>query len=81
MERCPICRAALNGAATCRRCRAELAQVQAMERLGRCLEGEAMLRLASGDLAAAERILRRARLVHATPTVRALGRLDRVPAD
>lgn len=46
-----------------------------MERLGRRLEGEAMLRLASGDPVAAARILRRARLVHATPAVRALGRL------
>src|SRR4051812_41305790 len=31
MERCPICRATLNGADTCRRCRAELGSVIRVE--------------------------------------------------
>ena len=35
MIQCPICRALLNGAETCRRCRAELKQVQDVERQGR----------------------------------------------
>jgi len=69
MERCPVCRAVLNGAATCRRCRAELAGAQAMERLGRQLLGCAMTKLAEGDGAGADRLLTRARLVHATPMV------------
>jgi hypothetical protein len=75
MERCPICRAGLNGAETCRRCRAELATVQALERLGRHLVGSAMIRLATGDPAGAGRLLARARLVHATPAVAALSGL------
>jgi len=72
MLHCPICRAALNGADTCRRCRAELKQVQDVERRGRELAGAAMHFLALGDTAAAVRLLRRARVVHATHEVRLL---------
>lgn len=72
MQHCPICRALLNGAETCRRCRAELRQVQEVERQGRALTGEAMRLLARGDAAAAGRVLRRACVVHATPEVRLL---------
>jgi hypothetical protein len=75
VESCPICRANLNGASTCRRCRADLRHVQAMERLGQTLAGAAMLALATGQKAAARHLLRRARAVHATPTVRTLARL------
>lgn len=67
MERCPICRATLNGAETCRRCRAELASVLAAERAARRLADMAMLRLALGDRAAAARLLRRSLLLHRTP--------------
>ena len=45
---CPICRASLNGAATCRRCRADPAMLQAVERRGRTLAGAAMLALVPG---------------------------------
>jgi hypothetical protein len=69
VETCPICRAALNGASTCRRCRAELDRVREIERLGRSLAGAAMLSLAAGDLYSARQWLRRARAVHATPAV------------
>jgi predicted amidophosphoribosyltransferase len=72
MMYCPICRATLNGADTCRRCRTELKQVQDVERRGRELVGAAMHLLALGDTAAAMRLLRRARIVHATPEVRLL---------
>ena len=72
METCPICRASLNGATTCRRCRADLATAQAVERRGRALAGAAMLALVQRDGGGAEYWLGRARLVHATPTVRAL---------
>jgi hypothetical protein len=72
MMYCPICRALLNGADTCRRCRTELKQVQDVERQGRELVGAAMHLLALGDTAAAMRLLRRARIVHAVPEVRLL---------
>jgi len=70
MTNCPICRAHLGGADTCRRCRAELAAVKDVERRGRELAGKAMRRLASGDAAGALLLLRRALVVHATPEVR-----------
>jgi hypothetical protein len=72
MERCPICRATLNGATTCRRCRADLQQVQQVEKLAAALVGAAMLSLAQGRTAEARRQLARARLLHATPAARAL---------
>ncbi len=72
MERCPICRATLNGAETCRRCRAELGQVQRIEHLAADLTGAAMLALAQGHSDEARRLLARARLLHATPAVQAL---------
>jgi hypothetical protein len=75
VERCPICRAALNGAETCRRCRAELRQVQRIEQLASELAGAAMLALAQGHCDEARRLLARARLLHATPAVQALWRL------
>jgi hypothetical protein len=72
METCPICRARLNGAAICRRCRAELGPVQALERRGQALTVAALQALARGDSAAAAHWLGRARWVHATPMVRVL---------
>jgi transcriptional regulator of aromatic amino acid metabolism len=75
MERCPICRAALNGATTCRRCRADLQQVQQVQQVAEqaaALAGAAMLSLVQGDAATARHLLARARLLHATPSTRAL---------
>jgi hypothetical protein len=69
---CPNCRASLNGAATCRRCRVDPAMVQAVERRGRTLTGAAMLALVRGDGEGAVYWLDRARLVPATPAVRVL---------
>jgi hypothetical protein len=72
MMHCPICRALLNGADTCRRCRTELKQVQDVERRGGELAGAVMHLLALGNTTAAVRLLRRAHVVHATPEVRLL---------
>jgi hypothetical protein len=77
MEICPVCRASLNSASTCRRCRADLGRVQEIERLGERLTGAAMLSLAVSDITAASRWLRSARAVHVTPEVRALEGLIR----
>jgi hypothetical protein len=75
VETCPVCRASLNGASTCRRCRADLQKVQEVARQGQALVGAAMQCLADGDLAAGGKWLDRARVVHATPAVRFLRRL------
>jgi hypothetical protein len=72
MERCPICHATLNGATTCRRCRADLQQVQQVAKLASALIGAAMTSLAQGHPEEARRLLARARLLHATPATRAL---------
>lgn len=77
MDRCPLCRAALNGADTCRRCRAELKRAQDVERDGDALLDAAMHRLAVDDTGAAERLLRRALALHAAPEVLALWRAVR----
>src|SRR5271166_4261655 len=72
MDACPICRASLNGATTCRRCRAALDKVQAVERRGQALAMAALRALVEGDSTNAALWLERARRVHATPAVRAL---------
>jgi hypothetical protein len=75
MDRCPLCRALLNGAETCRRCKAELATVRRVDGESRALTGVAMHRLALGDVAASRRLLRRAMDLHGTPEVKALWQL------
>src|SRR4051812_14796671 len=75
MERCPVCRATLNSAETCRRCRAELQSVIRVERDGRMLVDAAIHRLSLGDASTARRLLQRALTVHAAPETRALWRL------
>ena len=75
MERCPLCRATLNGAETCRRCKAELQTAQRVERESRALAGAAMRCLTLGDTAASRRLSRLALDLHATPEARALWRL------
>ena len=77
MERCPICRAILNGAETCRRCRAELQTVIRAERDGQMLVDAAIHGLSLDDAGTARRLLRRALTVHATPETRVLWRLVR----
>ena len=72
MNACPICRASLNGAATCRRCRADLDKAQAVERRGQALTMAAVRALVEGNSIGAALWLDRARQVHATPAVQAL---------
>jgi hypothetical protein len=77
MERCPLCRASLNGAETCRRCRAELQSVNRVEREGQLLLDAAIHFLSLDDVMTAERLLRRALALHAAPEAFALWRLVR----
>jgi len=72
VDRCPLCRAGLNGAETCRRCRAELRMAQQMEREGQALVDAAMHCLSLDDADTAERLLRRALALHAAPETLAL---------
>jgi hypothetical protein len=74
MERCPLCRATLNGAETCRRCRAELQSIKRVERQGQVLVDAAIHSLSLDDVITAKRLLRRALVLHAAPEVRALWR-------
>jgi hypothetical protein len=75
MDRCPLCRAALNGADTCRRCRAELQAAQRAEHDGQALADAAMHCLSLGDADAAVQLLRRALALHAAPHTLALWRI------
>jgi hypothetical protein len=75
MDTCPICRARLNGATTCRRCRADLAAVQALEQCGQALTVAALRALVQGDSAGAAHWLGRARWVIATPATGVIDRL------
>jgi len=72
MEECPICRANLNGADICRRCRAELGHVKEIERRGAAFAGDAMRALASGETTQGFYLLRRAYALHAAPEIRQL---------
>jgi len=72
VDRCPLCRAGLNGAEACRRCRAELGMAQRVEREGQALVDTAMHCLSLDDADAAERLLRRALALHAAPETLAL---------
>ena len=74
MERCPICRATLNGAETCRRCRRYRAELGA-GRITEELRIAAMRRPASGDRETTGRLLRRSLLLHRTPETLSLQRL------
>jgi hypothetical protein len=69
----------LNGAETCRRCRAELGNAQRVEREGQVLLDAAIHHLACDNSAAATRLLQRAMALHATPAIRALWRLVKAP--
>jgi len=72
VDRCPLCRAALNGAESCRRCRAELQLAQRVEREGQALVNAAMHSLSRDDARTAGQLLRRALVLHAAPETLAL---------
>jgi hypothetical protein len=78
MDRCPLCRAMLHGADTCRRCRAELGTAQWVERDSQTLVGAAICHLVYDNAAIATHMLRRALVLHATPEARILWRLASV---
>jgi hypothetical protein len=69
MLQCPICKALLNGADTCRRCRAELGKVTHLEQQSETLAGVAFHSLALGDVETATGLLRRAQVIHAKPEI------------
>ena len=75
MQRCPLCRATLGDGDICRRCKADLGSVRRVVRESRALTGAAMHSLTLGNRAAAQRLLRRALDLHATPETRALWQL------
>ena len=77
MERCPLCRALLHGAETCRRCRAELSSAQRVARESRRLVGKAIHRLMQDDATTAIRLLQRALALQSTPEARILWQLAR----
>ena len=60
LDQCPICRARLDGAGPCRRCRAELDAICRIADESAALAGAGLHRLAAGDRAAALRLIRRA---------------------
>jgi hypothetical protein len=60
MEYCPICRARLNAAPVCRRCKAELSHAQAVEEKGKNIHGMAVMQLLEGNIDAALSLFRRA---------------------
>jgi hypothetical protein len=60
LDQCPICRARLNDAGPCRRCRADLDSVRRIADESAALAGAGLHRLAAGDRAAAIRLIRRA---------------------
>ena len=72
MNACPICRASLNGATTCRRCRADLQQVHEVEQRGRTLAVSAVRALIAGDVVGSAALIERAAALHAAPMVRAV---------
>lgn len=75
MDACPICRACLHGATTCRRCRADLQKVRDIKQRARSLAVAAVQALVAGDATGATAWIERARTTHGSPTVQALHRL------
>ncbi|MFN4924703.1 hypothetical protein [Bradyrhizobium sp.] len=67
LDHCPICGARLGGGYTCRRCRAELETVHRIAQQSATLLGAGLQSLATGDCAAAVRLLRRASTLRTTP--------------
>lgn len=69
MERCPTCRARLDGSDQCRRCGLELTLLQAVDRASNAAIGRAIGRLADGDQAGAILDLEQARRLSGDPLV------------
>ena len=67
LDQCPICRARLDGAGPCRRCRAELNAIRRIADESAALAGAGLHRLAAGNRAAALRLIRRASVLRTAP--------------
>jgi hypothetical protein len=67
LDQCPICRARLDGAGPCRRCRAELGAIRRIADESAALAGAALHRLAAGDRDTALRLIRRASVLRTAP--------------
>ncbi|MCG6895507.1 MAG: hypothetical protein LJE60_00130 [Thiocapsa sp.] len=67
MDRCPNCRAHLDGSETCRRCGLELGLLQAVDQASQAAIARAIRRLADGDRAGAIRTLEQARFLSGDP--------------
>ena len=63
LDQCPICRARLDGAGPCRRCRAELDSVRRIADESAALAGAGLHQLAAGDHVAALHLIRRAKVL------------------
>lgn len=72
MERCPNCRARIDGAPECRRCGMDLRLLQATERAADACLQRALLHLAQGEHAAARAALQRAQRLHYNPLTETL---------
>jgi predicted amidophosphoribosyltransferase len=72
MDRCPNCRARLDGSDQCRRCGLELKLLQAADRAGDVALARAIRRLAEDDRAGAIRELKQARALSGGAFVSAL---------
>ena len=77
MERCPICRARLNGKWLCPRCGSDLSLLLKIERRVRLLEKNAVIRVAAGEMEQAEQVLDEALRLKPTPLARVLLRFVR----
>ena len=77
MERCPICRARLNGKSLCPRCGADLSLPQEIEQRVQELEINAVMRIAAGQRERAARVLGEALRLKSTPLARVLQRFVR----
>ncbi|NBC13806.1 MAG: hypothetical protein GVY09_10770 [Gammaproteobacteria bacterium] len=67
MERCPNCRARIDGRPECRRCGMEVALLQSVEQAAERALSEALAELAQGRPAAAARAAERALALRRTP--------------
>lgn len=73
MDKCPVCRAATaDEASACRRCRADLAPLLAIERQANALARRAVQRLKAGDLAQAQAAASASRFQQDSPLTRAI---------
>jgi hypothetical protein len=77
MERCPICRARLNGQWLCPRCGSDLSLPLKIEQRVQLLEKNAVIRVAAGEMEQAEQVLDEALRLKPTPLVRVLLRFVR----